>query len=314
MARVTTAQIMEKVAGLLSELNAEGVRIAQYNMNAYTKNPKSLTAKEAKELYFDLIQNYTISDDEVEWEEEEDTVEMEILPSAVENSLKAKKTKEDQAVDQIVDIINNKGSKNNNSGKSNKLKPNNKNNNNKNTNGKVVPPYQPPQQEVVYDKAPSQDEIVELVGYRYSYPKFPLEFNCKALNGKRLINREDIKTLKDFKQLESQLYAQNGNDDNFVIAVYVKEEEIVDSRMYDYLNIYPNKSFQDMLKPYGVQHFPQELDILKIVHISDKVLVGVSMYTEIPYMFTHNRFKNNDKLHCRANFMGLDYQIYQVQH
>ena len=94
MARMTTAQIMEKVAGILSELNSEGVKMAQYNLNAYTKNPKSITAQEAKELYFDLIQNYLV-EDEVEWEEE-DTVDME-LPSAMENSLKkTTKTKEEK--------------------------------------------------------------------------------------------------------------------------------------------------------------------------------------------------------------------------
>ena len=300
MARMTTAQIMEKVAGILSELNSEGVKMAQYNLNAYTKNPKSITAQEAKELYFDLIQNYLV-EDEVEWEEE-DTVDME-LPSAIENSLKktnkkGTKTEEEQAAEKIVSILDKKQQP-----KENKLK--------SNKNNKVTPKKQ---QEVVYDKAPTEEEIVELVGYRYAYPKFPLEFNCKALGGRRLINREDIKTIKEFKKIENDLYAKNGQEDNFVIAVYVKEEDIVDSRMYDYLNMFPNQSFKQMLKPHGIEHFPQELDILKIVHISDLYIVAQSSFTGIPYIFTHNRFTNNNKLHCRANFMGLDFQIYQVQY
>lgn len=300
MARMTTAQIMEKVAGILSELNSEGVKMAQYNLNAYTKNPKSITAQEAKELYFDLIQNYLV-EDEVEWEEE-DTVDME-LPSAIENSLKktnkkGTKTEEEQAAEKIVSILDKKQQP-----KENKLK--------SNKNNKVTPKKQ---QEVVYAQPPTEEDIVELVGYRYAYPKFPMEFNCKALNGRRLINREDIKTIKEFKKIENDLYTKNGQEDNFVIAVYVKEEDIVDSRMYDYLNMFPNQSFKQMLKPHGIEHFPQELDILKIVHISDLYIVAQSSFTGIPYIFTHNRFTNNDKLHCRANFMGLDFQIYQVQY
>lgn len=312
MAKMTTAQIMEKVAGILSELNSEGVKVAQYNLNAYTKNPKSITAQEAKELYFDLIQNYLV-EDEVEWEEE-DTVDME-LPSAMENSIKKTtnkkdtKSKEEKAAEQLVNIIDKKPQK------ESKLK-SNKNNANKDKVVSIATNKQSNQQEVVYDQPPTPEQIVELVGYRYAFPKFPMEFNCKALNNRRLINREDIQTIKEFKAIEGDLYTKNGQEDNFVIAVYVKEEEIVDSRMYDYLNIYPNKSFGQMFKDrkFNIEHFPQELDILKIVHISDLYIVAESYFTGIPYIFTHNRFKNNDKLHCRANFMGLDFQIYQVQY
>lgn len=284
MARMTTAQIMEKVAKLLPELNQEGMKMAQYNLNAYTKNPKSLTAKEAKELYYDLYENYM----------EEDEVEMDEEPVAVmENSLKKTKSADEIAAEKIVKIM-----ESNNKKIENKLKTS------KGTKK---------QQEVVYDEPPTEEEIIELVGYRYAYPKFPLEFNCKALNGARLINREDIKTLKDFKKVEEEAYERNGKDDNFFIAVYVKEEEIIDSRTYDWLGLYPNQSFKTMLKPFGIEHFPQELDILRIVHVTDKVLIATSMYTEIPYIFTYNRFNNNDKLHCRANYLGLDFQIYQVQ-
>lgn len=282
---MTTAQIMEKVAKLLPELNQEGLKMAQYNLNAYTKNPKSMTAKEAKELYYDLYENYM----------DEDEVEMDDEPVAVvENSLKKKTTKtaDELAAEKIVDIMEASKKKIQES----KLK------------------SKKQQQDVVYDKPPTEEEIIELVGYRYAYPKFPLEFNCRALNGVRLINREDIKTLKDFKKIEEEEYNKNGKDDNFFIAVYVKEEEIIDSRTYDYLDLYPNQSFKQMLKPFGIEHFPQELDILRIVHVTDKVLIATSMYTEIPYIFTWNRFTNNEKLHCRANYLGLDFQIYQVKY
>lgn len=285
MAKMTTAQIMEKVAKLLPELNQEGLKMAQYNLNAYTKNPKSMTAKEAKELYYDLYENYM----------DEDEVEMDDEPVAVvENSLKKKTTKtaDELAAEKIVDIMEASKKKI----QENKLK------------------TKKQQQDVVYDKPPTEEEIIELVGYRYAYPKFPLEFNCRALNGVRLINREDIKTLKDFKKIEEEEYNKNGKDDNFFIAVYVKEEEIIDSRTYDYLDLYPNQSFKQMLKPFGIEHFPQELDILRIVHVTDKVLIATSMYTEIPYIFTWNRFTNNEKLHCRANYLGLDFQIYQVKY
>lgn len=314
MARMTTAQIMEKVAGILSELNSEGVKMAQYNLNAYTKNPKSITAKEAKELYFDLIQNY-LAEDEVEWEEE-DTVDME-LPSVVENSLKKTtkkdtKTQEDKAAEQIVSILDKKQQKEN---KLKTKKDTSKDNTNK-TKSVNSTNTSKKQQDVVYAEPPTQEEIVELVGYRYSYPKFPLQFKSVALGGRTLINREDIKTMSEFKTIESDLYNKTGQEDNFVIAVYVKEEDIVDSRMYDYANIYPNKSFKQMFKDrnFDIEHFPQELDILKIYHISDLCIMAESFFTGIPYIFTHNRFKNNDKLHCRANFMGLDFQIYQVQY
>ena len=98
MAKMTTAQIMEKVAKLLPELNQEGLKMAQYNLNAYTKNPKSMTAKEAKELYYDLYENYM----------DEDEVEMDDEPVAVvENSLKKKTTKtaDELAAEKIVDIM-----------------------------------------------------------------------------------------------------------------------------------------------------------------------------------------------------------------
>lgn len=312
MAKMTTAQIMEKVAGLLDQLNSEGVKIAQYNIHGYTKNPKSLTAQEAKDLYFNLVENYI--EDEVEWEED-DSVEMDLVTSSVENSLKKTnkaKMSEEEVANKLVSIMDKKSNNKDNKLKSTKTTPK--------QDSKVIPPVNTKKsnnkdsKEPVYDKAPTEDEIIELVGYRYAYPKFPLKFYSKALDGVQLVNREDIKTIAEFKKIEAELYDQNGKEDNFVIAVYVKEEDIIDSRMYDYLNMYPNKSFQDMLKPHGLEHFPQELDILRIVHISDKYIVAQSIYTDIPYMFTHNKFKNNDKLHCRANFMGLDFQIYQVQY
>lgn len=327
MAKMNKAQIMEKVRDLLPQLNEEGMKMAQYNLHGYTKNPKSLTAQEAKDLYFDLYENY-LAEDEVEWEDEEEEVEMDLVPNVVENSLKKtnknnknnnKEIDFDKAAEDLVKALDKKNIKgNNNTPKSNNPKvigpvvlENNKKPNLTTVKGKNQPKKQ---QEVVYDKAPTEEDIVELVGYRYAYPKFPLEFNCKALGGRRLINREDIKTIKEFKTIENELYSKNGQEDNFVIAVYVKEEDIVDSRMYDYLNMFPNQSFKQMLKPHGIEHFPQELDILKIVHISDLYIVAQSSFTGIPYIFTHNRFTNNNKLHCRANFMGLDFQIYQVQY
>ena len=336
MAKMNKAQIMEKVRELLPQLNEEGMKMAQYNLHGYAKNPKSLTAQEAKDLYFDLYENF-LAEDEVEWEEEDEEVEMEV-PSVVENSLKKtnknnnknnnKDIDIDKAAEELVKVLDKKNIKGtNNQPKSNNPKvippvdlstkkntvENNKKPNLTTIKGAKTNP-QTKKQEVVYDKAPTQEEIVELVGYRYAYPKFPLEFNCKALGGRRLINREDIATTKEFKAIETEMFNANKQEDNFVIAVYVKEEDIVDSRMYDWANIYPNQSFKSMLKPHGIEHFPQELDILKIVHISDLYVVAQSFFTGIPYVFTHNRFKNNDKLHCRANFMGLDYQIYQVQY
>ena len=324
--KVNASQIMEKIVEVLPQLNEEGMKIAQYNLHKFQQDSKVLSAKEAKELYFDLIQNYQ-AEDEVEWDDEDDdevTLDeneeqliLKGIEARIENSLKKNtkgaKSKEDEAVDKLVSIVEGKEKP-----KKSNLKTNHKGANETKPlkpQTETKPKQQPKKTgDVVYDVAPTPEEIVKLVGYRYSYPKFPLEFNCKALNNRKLINRGDIETIAEFKAIENAMYEENESNDNFVIAVYVKEEDIVDSRMYDWCNMYPNSSFKTMLKPFGIEHFPQELDILKIVDISEKAIMAKSMYTDIPYVFTHNRFKNHPKLHCRANFMGLDYQIYQVQY
>lgn len=306
MAKMSKSQIMEQVEGLIESLNEEGKVIARYNLRGFKKDESSLTIADAKELLLDLVDNYML--DEVEEEEEEIDI---VIPSAVENSLKTKKKKandEEEAANRIVSIIDKK--------KDNKPKLNT------DFRSKVEPPVNnkstgkvdnktKKQQDVVMPPKPSEEQIVKLVGYRYSYPQFPLEFKSQVLQGERLKSRGDIKTLKDFMVEDDK--AQNGEVGKFYIAVYVKINDIVDPRSYDHCNMYPNQSFNQMLKEYG-GNFPQELDMLEIVHLDDKSLVGVSMLTQIPYIFTHRSFNNNNNtvLNCRANYQGLDFQIYQV--
>ena len=307
MAKMSKAQIMDQVESLVESLTKEGQEIANYNLKCYKKDESSITIREARELLLDLVDNHM---------EEEDEIDV-TLPSAVENSLKKTnkaKTKKEETVDvdeeaaeKIVSIIDKKKS----GSKTPTLKTDfraSKNNNNQKTQGKTE---NAKKQDVVMPPAPSEDQIIELVGYRYSYPKFPLEFNSKLLKGQRLKSRGDVKTLTEFLPLDEQ--AQNGEIPTFYIAVYVPKNDIADARTYDHANMFPDMDFDKILKEYGGE-FPQELDLLDIVHADDKSIVAVSKLTQVPFIFSYRSFNNNNNkvLNCRANYQGLDFQLYQA--
>lgn len=158
----------------------------------------------------------------------------------------------------------------------------------------------------------SPDQIFELVGHRYTYPKFPETFTSPVLPDRtfHIVEEDDPKEIQ--KLYDAML---DGTGDNLVVAMYFPEYE----RDYD---VDPHgvastdASLKQILKKYGGK-FPNNLDVQSIVHFdaSAKALVSVSAFTGIPYATScrGSLFATNEILRCRVTQNGLDYQIYRVK-
>lgn len=157
------------------------------------------------------------------------------------------------------------------------------------------------------------DEIFELVGHRYTYPKFPEKFSSpEVLEGHRfeIVDSNNFdEIMKDFND-----YQEGKTDYQFVCVMYFPDYE----RDYDIdphyaLGADVNKA--QLLKTYGGV-YPQSLDFQAILSFNKKTksFVTVSELTGIPYVVSCSKrwFTTNEKLRCRVSQNGLDYQFYRV--
>ena len=159
-------------------------------------------------------------------------------------------------------------------------------------------------------KAPKKDaeeltpaQIVELVGYRYTRPKFPEVLDTDML-GDYILKRVDTNSFTELEKMDV---------DNLIVATFFSDK---DSEAYVDPNFISDKSYKELLQEKGLQHFPNNLDLAQVYHIDANFnsLMYVSLITGIQYVAScKGKYAKVDKtLHSRMNTFGHDFAIYKA--
>ena len=163
-------------------------------------------------------------------------------------------------------------------------------------------PVEAPKKEVKEELTPAQ--IVKLVGYRYTRPEFPEVLDTDML-GDYVLKRVDTDSFAELEKMDV---------DNLIVATFFSDH---DSESYVDPNYISEKSYKDLLKEKGLQHFPNNLDLAQVYRIDCKFnsLMYVSLITDIPYVTScKGKYAKVDKtLHSRMNTFGHDFAIYQAE-
>ena len=160
------------------------------------------------------------------------------------------------------------------------------------------------------NKAPKKEadeltpaQIVELVGYRYTRPKFPEVLDTDML-GDYILKRVDTNSFTELEKMDV---------DNLIVATFFSDK---DSEAYVDPNFISDKSYKELLQEKGLQHFPNNLDLAQVYHIDANFnsLMYVSLITGIQYVAScKGKYAKVDKtLHCRMNTFGHDFAIYKA--
>lgn len=165
---------------------------------------------------------------------------------------------------------------------------------------KAEKPAKTPKKEV--ELTPAQ--IVELVGYRYTRPKFPEILDTDML-GDYILKRVDTDSFTELEKIGL---------DNLIVATFFSDK---DSETYVDPNFISDKSYKELLKERGLQHFPNNLDLAQVYHISPEFnsMMYVSLITGIQYVAScKGKYAKVDKtLHSRMNTFGHDFAIYKAE-
>lgn len=149
---------------------------------------------------------------------------------------------------------------------------------------------------------PSQ--IVELVGYRYTRPKFPEVLDTDML-GDYILKRVDTDSFAKLEEIGL---------DNLIVATFFSDK---DTEAYVDPNFISDKSYKELLKEKGLQHFPNNLDLAQVYYISPEFnsMMYVSLITGIQYVAScKGKYAKVDKtLHSRMNTFGHDFAIYKAE-
>ena len=147
-------------------------------------------------------------------------------------------------------------------------------------------------------------QIVELVGYRYTRPKFPEVLDTDML-GDYILKRVDTDSFAKLEEIGL---------DNLIVATFFSDK---DSEAYVDPNFISDKSYKELLKERGLQHFPNNLDLAQVYHISAEFnsMMYVSLITGIEYVACcKGKYAKVDKtLHSRMNTFGHDFAIYKAE-
>lgn len=148
---------------------------------------------------------------------------------------------------------------------------------------------------------PSQ--IVELVGYRYTRPKFPEVLDTDML-GDYVLKRVDTDSFTKLEEIGL---------DNLIVATFFSDK---DTEAYVDPNFISDKSYKELLQEKGLQHFPNNLDLAQVYYIDANFnsMMYVSLITGIQYVAScKGKYAKVDKtLHCRMNTFGHDFAIYKA--
>lgn len=147
-------------------------------------------------------------------------------------------------------------------------------------------------------------QIVELVGYRYTRPKFPEVLDTDML-GDYILKRVDTDSFTELEKIGL---------DNLIVATFFSDK---DTEAYVDPNFISDKSYKELLKERGLQHFPNNLDLAQVYHISPEFnsMMYVSLITGIQYVAScKGKYAKVDKtLHSRMNTFGHDFAIYKAE-
>lgn len=152
-----------------------------------------------------------------------------------------------------------------------------------------------------------EGEVVKLVGYRYTYPKFPEQYFNKTA-GAEIRSRSDIKSIQDIAKALT-IAEEQGN--KLIVCAWVNRLDIRDNYLYDEYGVH-EEPLSKVLEKWGGS-FPDDLDIQEIAYVDEehgKVFTTISYYTGVPFTYTRRGFENCEELNCRAS--KFDYQIYEV--
>ena len=160
------------------------------------------------------------------------------------------------------------------------------------------------------NKAPKKEveltpaQIVELVGYRYTRPKFPEVLDTDML-GDYILKRVDTDSFAKLEEIGL---------DNLIVATFFSDK---DSEAYVDPNFISDKGYKELLKEKGLEHFPNNLDLAQVYYISPEFnsMMYVSLITGIQYVAScKGKYAKVDKtLHCRMNTFGHDFAIYKAE-
>ena len=147
-------------------------------------------------------------------------------------------------------------------------------------------------------------QIVELVGYRYTRPKFPEVLDTDML-GDYILKRVDTDSFTKLEEIGL---------DNLIVATFFSDK---DTEAYVDPNFISDKSYKELLKEKGLEHFPNNLDLAQVYYISPEFnsMMYVSLITGIQYVAScKGKYAKVDKtLHCRMNTFGHDFAIYKAE-
>lgn len=147
-------------------------------------------------------------------------------------------------------------------------------------------------------------QIVELVGYRYTRPKFPEVLDTDML-GDYILKRVDTDSFAKLEEIGL---------DNLIVATFFSDK---DSETYVDPNFISDKSYKELLQEKGLQHFPNNLDLAQVYYISPEFnsMMYVSLITGIQYVAScKGKYAKVDKtLHSRMNTFGHDFAIYKAE-
>lgn len=152
-------------------------------------------------------------------------------------------------------------------------------------------------------KEVTEEQIVKLVGYRYTRPEFPQTLKS-AMLGEYTLERVDEEKLDKLEEMDI---------DNLIVATFYAPH---DSGQYvDPENVL-DVEYTKKLQAKGLDSFPNNLDLGQVYYLNseDKVMVHISLFTGIPYTVSMRpKWAKVDKtLHCRVNNFGHDYAIYKA--
>ena len=147
-------------------------------------------------------------------------------------------------------------------------------------------------------------QIVELVGYRYTRPKFPEVLDTDML-GDYVLKRVDTDSFAKLEEIGL---------DNLIVATFFSDK---DTEAYVDPNFISDKSYKELLQEKGLQHFPNNLDLAQVYYISPEFnsMMYVSLITGIQYVAScKGKYAKVDKtLHSRMNTFGHDFAIYKAE-
>ena len=161
-----------------------------------------------------------------------------------------------------------------------------------------------PKKEAKKEVELTPSQIVELVGYRYTRPKFPEVLDTGML-GDYILKRVDTDSFTELEKIGL---------DNLIVATFFSEK---DSEAYVDPFFISDKSYKELLQEKGLQHFPNNLDLAQVYYISPEFnsMMYVSLITGIQYVAScKGKYAKVDKtLHSRMNTFGHDFAIYKAE-